>query len=119
MGLFLIQALAVLSLAHSNHVWVLYLGTLAFGLTMGCILMMQSLIIGECFGLVSFATVSGLVGVFVSLGAAIGPTIAGVVFDATRSYRMAFTLFAAASILAMVAIVFAKPPEVNGRGNAV
>jgi sugar phosphate permease len=114
MGLFFIQALALLGLAYSNHISVLYLGTLAFGLTMGCILMMQSLIIGECFGLASFATVSGLVGVFVSLGAAIGPTIAGIVFDATQSYRMAFNLFAAVSILAMFAILFAKPPEVRG-----
>ncbi|MBL7212613.1 MAG: MFS transporter [Desulfobacteraceae bacterium] len=109
MGLCLIQALAILSLAYSNHISVLYLGTLAFGLTMGSILMMQSLIIGECFGLVSFGTVSGSVGLFVSSGAAIGPTIAGVIYDATDSYRKAFIIFAAVSLMAMVAIFFAKP----------
>ena len=111
MGLCLIQALAILSLAYSNHVSVLYLGTLAFGLTMGSILMMQSLIIGECFGLVSFGTVSGSVGLFVSSGAAIGPTIAGVIYDATHSYQKAFIIFAAVSLMAMLAIFFAKPPR--------
>ena len=110
MGLFLIQALAVISLAYSDHVPVLYLGTLAFGLTMGCILMMQSLIIGECFGPASFGTVSGLVGLFVSTGAAIGPTMAGVIYDATVSYRNAFAIFAALSLMAMAAIFFAKQP---------
>ena len=110
MGLFLSQALAILGLAYSNHISVLYLGTLVFGLTMGSILMMQSLIIGECFGLVSFGTVSGLAGLFVSSGAAIGPTIAGVIYDATQSYRKAFIIFAAASLMAMLAICFAKPP---------
>jgi sugar phosphate permease len=110
MGLFIIQGIAVLGLAYSNHIAVLYLGTMAFGLTMGCVVMMQSLIIGECFGMRSFATVSGFVGVFVQVGAAIGPTIAGVIYDATQSYRIAFTIFSAASALAIFAIVFAKAP---------
>jgi MFS family permease len=107
----LIQGLAVLALAHYHQVVILYLGTLAFGLTMGNIIMMQSLIIGECFGLVSFATVSGLAGVFTFSGAAFGPSIAGFIFDATRSYRIAFTIFAAMSVVAILMIYFAKPPQ--------
>ena len=108
---FLLQGMAVITLAHFHHVVVLYLGTLAFGLTMGNVIMMQSLITGECFGLVSFATVSGLAGVFTMSGAALGPTIAGIIFDATQSYRMAFTIFAAMSAIAIVVIYFAKPPK--------
>jgi len=111
MVLFSIQASALLALAYSNHILILYLGTFAFGLTMGSILMMQSLITGECFGLVSFATVTGMSGIFISAGAALGPAIAGFIFDITQSYQTAFTIFAAASILAIVAIVFAKTPE--------
>ncbi len=108
---FLIQGLAMITLAHYNHVVILYLGTLAFGLTMGSIIMMQSLIIGECFGLVSFATVSGFVGLFTMSGAAFGPTIAAVIYDATQSYQAAFTIFAAISILAIGVIYFARPPD--------
>jgi len=116
MGLFVMQGIAVLGLAYSNHIVVLYLGTMTFGLTMGCVVMMQSLIIGECFGMKSFATVSGLAGVFVQVGAASGPTIAGVIYDATGSYHIAFTIFAAASMLAIFAIVFAKPTARTGPG---
>ncbi len=108
---FLIQGIAVFTLAHYHHVVILYLGTLAFGLTMGNIIMMQSLITGECFGLVSFATVSGLAGVFTMSGAAFGPSIAGFIFDATGSYQMAFTIFAAMSVVAILVIYFAKPPK--------
>ena len=108
---FLIQGAAMFTLAHFQHVVILYLGTLAFGLTMGSIIMMQSLIIGECFGLVSFATVSGLAGVFTMTGAAFGPSIAGFIFDATGSYQMAFTIFAAMSAVAILVIYFAKPPD--------
>jgi MFS family permease len=108
---FLIQAIAVFALAHVQHVAILYLGTLAFGLTMGSIIMMLSLITGECFGLVSFATVSGLAGVFTMSGAAFGPSMAGFIFDATGSYQTAFTIFAAMSVVAILMIYFAKPPE--------
>ena len=108
---FLIQGAAVITLAHYNHVALLYLGTFAFGLTMGSIIMMQSLITAECFGLVSFATVSGLAGVFTMSGAAFGPTVAGYIFDATHSYQTAFTIFAAMSVAAAVVIYFAKPPK--------
>ncbi|UCH19793.1 MAG: hypothetical protein JSU83_14605, partial [Deltaproteobacteria bacterium] len=97
---------------HYNHVVILYLGTFAFGLTMGSIIMSQSLIIGECFGLVSFATVSGVAGLFTLSGAAFGPTIAGFIYDATHSYQMAFTIFAVLSIIAMFVILFARPPSV-------
>ena len=107
---FLIQGIAVFTLAHFQHVAILYLGTLAFGLTMGSIIMLLSLITGECFGLVSFATVSGLAGVFTMSGAAFGPSIAGFIFDATGSYQMAFTIFAAMSVAAILVIYFAKPP---------
>jgi len=108
---FLIQALAMLALARYNHVVILYLGTFAFGLTMGCIIMMQSLIIGECFGLVSFATVSGFAGLFTMSGAAFGPTIAAIIYDATQSYRSAFTIFAALSLVAIIVIYFARWPD--------
>lgn len=107
---FFVQALAVLSLSHFRQVVVLYLGTFAFGLTMGGIVMMQSLLLGECFGMVSFGTISGLAGLFSTAGAASGPMIAGLIFDATHDYRIAFTIFAVASLLAMVTVFFARPP---------
>jgi len=107
----LAQGATVLMLAYNQHTAILYLGTFTFGLTMGSLLMMQSLIVGECFGMVSFATVSGLSGVFGSTGAAFGPMIAGFIFDVTQSYKDAFTIFALASAVAAVVIVFAKPPQ--------
>jgi MFS family permease len=108
---FLLQGAAVLTLAYYHHVVILYLGTFVFGLTMGSILMAQSLIIGECFGLVSFATVAGFAGLFTMSGSAFGPTLAGAIYDATGSYQMAFTIFAALSMIAVIVIFFARPPR--------
>ena len=111
MFLFLLQSIAVLALAYIDHIIVLYLGTFIFGLTMGNILMMMSLIIGECFGLVSFATVYGTATMFISSGSAMGPAIAGFIFDLTESYQTAFTIFAAMSFLASITIHFARIPK--------
>ena len=104
----LIQGLAVLILAFYSHVVLLYLCTFAFGLTMGSLIMMQSLLIGECFGIPSFATVSGAIGLLCMPGAAFGPMIAGVIFDATQSYQGSFVLSAAASFIAMGTVYFAR-----------
>ena len=112
-GLFLLQGIAILGLAYSTHAVVLYMGTFIFGLTMGSILMTQSLLTAECFGMVSFGAVSGLMGMFVAAGAAIGPAIAGRIYDATQSYHLAFTLFAVVSAVAAVAVLFAKPPTIS------
>jgi sugar phosphate permease len=107
---FFVQSVAVLAMAYHREDIILYLGTLAFGLTMGGIVMLQSLLIGECFGMVSFGTISGLAGVFSVSGASIGPMIAGLIFDATLDYRAAFTIFSAAGFLGMATVYFAKPP---------
>jgi len=108
---FLAQGLAVLMLAFSQQIAVLYLCTFLFGLTMGSMLMMLPLITGECFGMVSFGMVSGMIGVFSTSGSSLGPMIAGFIFDATQSYQMAFILFSSFSLLAMLVIYFARPPE--------
>lgn len=73
--------------------------------------MLQSLIVGECFGLVSFAATSGVIGFFSMSAAAFGPMIVGSIFDAYQSYQNAFTLFAGAGFPAMFVILFAKPPK--------
>ncbi len=108
---FLLQGMAVLLMAHFHQVAVLYLGTFAFGLTMGGIVMMQSLLVGDCFGMASFGTIIGFSGLFTQVGASFGPTIAGLIFDTTQDYRIAFTIFGSASLSAIVAIFFAKPPK--------
>lgn len=108
---FLLQGIAVLFMAHSHRVAVLYLGTFAFGLTMGGIFMMQSLLVSDCFSMASFGTIIGFSGLFTQLGAAFGPTIAGLIFDATHEYRIAFTIFGITSLSAIIAVFFARPPK--------
>ena len=106
---FLLQGGALFTVAQSSDVVVLYICVCAFGLTIGNIIMMQSLIIGECFGMVSFGKISGLAMLFTSCGSAFGPAIAGILFDMTQSYRTGFTFFAFTYVLSALVVVLVKP----------
>ena len=116
MACFFTQGAAILALAYWRHPVILYAGTFVFGLTMGNIIMMQSLIIGECFGMISFGTVFGAVSLFTMTGSAVGPWLAGALFDLTGNYRAVFIIFAVFSLLACAAVWFARPRLVDGEG---
>lgn len=109
-GCFLLQALMLVLMAYNHHVVTLYAGTFVFGLTMGNILMMQSLLIGDCFGMISFGTIFGAATLFSMAGSALGPWLAGFLFDLTGSYSRVFIIFSIFSLLASVIILFACPP---------
>ncbi len=113
-GCVLIQSVSLMLVAHTESTVLLYAGTLGIGLTMGNIYMMQSLLVGECFGLASFGTVFGLVSVLAQIGSAIGPAVAGRLFDATGSYRLSFTLLSLIGLFAAVLIQFARPARSAG-----
>jgi MFS family permease len=106
----LFQATAILIMAFFHSRPVLYLCTACFGCTMGASFIIQSLLIGECFGMISFGSVFGLASLFIQCGAAFGPMIAGIIYDATLSYRNAFIVFAVASSLAAISVRFARRP---------
>jgi MFS family permease len=69
------------------------------------------LLVQDTFGLKSFGTIFGVIQ-FVSLGAALsGPLFAGVSFDATGSYRLAFGVLAVLFVGAAFIVSLARPPE--------
>lgn len=56
----------------------------------------------ECFGLRRFGSISGLIGLTLTVSGLLGPIAAGHLFDATGSYREPFFLFLACLISAAV-----------------
>ncbi len=105
----LLQAAVVSAMAFNQSLPVLYAGTFIFGLTMGSILMLQSLLIGDCFGLASFGTVMGISGLFVGMGSSFGPMLSGFIYDYTRSYQVAFVIFSIVGLVAAICACFARP----------
>jgi MFS family permease len=80
-----------------------------FGLTVGAPLALIPLVAADSLGLKRFGTLYGLVGVFHTLGAAVGPVIAGRIFDVTGSYAFAFETFVVLLLLGSAAVMGCVP----------
>ena len=109
MALFAVQGTSVLLVLHVDSVWATYLLTLVFGFTIGNVYMMQSLLVGEIFGMVSFGMVFGLVALAGQTGSGLGPFAVGWLEDRTGGYTVPFTVTAVVTYLAAAAVVFARP----------
>ena len=80
-----------------------------YGLSSGAPLALIPLLIAESLGLRRFGSLSGLAAVFTTIGAGTGPVVAGLLFDASSSYRTAFELFALILILGGCAVLACVP----------
>ena len=95
--------------SQSLLVGVLVLYAVAYG---GSIVLPVSLQ-ADYFGRKSFATIRGLTNTVQTTGTLIGPVFAGVVFDLTGDYSLAFAGFAVAGFVAMLLVAGIRRPKVS------
>lgn len=65
----------------------------------------------DYFGTKAFATIQGMSRSVQTVGTFMGPIIAGIFYDLTKSYMIVFALFAAVSLVAVGAMFLAKAPN--------
>ncbi|MEO8540134.1 MAG: MFS transporter [bacterium] len=109
--LFVVQGTAILLIIHTQNVAATWALTLIFGLTIGNVYMMQSLLVGEIFGMVSFGSIFGLISLAGQAGSGLGPIGVGFLQDQTGGYTVPFTVTALLTYLAAIAILFARPAK--------
>jgi len=107
--LFLVQGTCILLIIHTENIAATWALTLVFGLTIGNVYMMQSLLVGEIFGIVSFGMVFGLISLAGQVGSGLGPIGVGYIHDQTGGYGVPFTITALLTYAAAIAILFARP----------
>lgn len=113
-GFFVTQALAVFLYVHVTGTVAIYGVALVFGFTIGNIYMMQSLLVGDLFGMMSFGTVFGVVSLAGQVGSGIGLVFMGWLHDRTGSYVEPFTILAAVNLVAAGVLTFARRPAGSG-----
>jgi predicted MFS family arabinose efflux permease len=108
--LFVVQASAILLIVYFENLAMTWVLTLVFGFTIGNVYMMQSLMVGEIFGIVSFGAVFGLISFAGQVGSGGGPFFVGILEDATGGYTVPFTVTAIVTYAAALVVLFARPP---------
>jgi sugar phosphate permease len=107
--LFAVQGTCTLLIIHTDSVAATWVLTLVFGFTIGNVYMMQSLLVGEIFGMMSFGAVFGLISMAGQVGSSLGPIGVGWLHDLGDSYTLPFTVTAILTYAAAGAILLARP----------
>jgi MFS family permease len=113
---FTLWSLAYSWLLIATEEWMLYLFAAAFGIAYGGNSTSQSPLVARLFGLSSHGLIFGVLGLAVAAGGALGPFIAGYMFDATGSYQSAFMLCVIIGIVGVILTALLKPTKVETAG---
>lgn len=104
-----LQAGGMVILLQSRSLEMVWAFVIVFGLAMGGANTLRPLVIGEFFGMDSFARNFGITEAMRRFGAAAGPFMAGYIFDITGSYHYAFITIIAAYLAAMTTLFIIHP----------
>jgi sugar phosphate permease len=118
-GIFLVQGLALAMLAAFEDPLPVFASALVFGLTIGNVFMMQSLLAAELFGMRSFGRVFGMVQLITSVTGALGPLALGLLFEIggyVPAIRGLVVVPLAAALL--ISLLRPPPPDVEAPGEA-
>jgi len=107
---FVFLSVSLFWLLVAKELWMLYLFAVIYGFGYGGLSALISPIIAELFGLSSHGVIMGVVIMFGGTGGmAIGPLLAGHIFDITGSYQSAFLMYAAISVIGLILVSRLRP----------
>jgi sugar phosphate permease len=87
-------AAGLVALATVREQWQLLYAVPLFGLGFGAVIPLRPLMQAEYFGLRAFGTIQGVTMTVTTIFAVAGPVLAGALYDASGTYRLAFMLLA-------------------------
>ncbi len=94
------MAVASLTLAYAQTLWMVLLFVAIYGPSFGSSVAALPTIRADYFGRRAFGTISGLSGTVQMGGMVLGPLFAAYIHDATGSYQLAFLIFSALLVMA-------------------
>ena len=92
----------MLWLSTPMNTWSFRAFAIVYGVAYGGAFPLMNVLIAEIFGVANLGKILGFAGIGGAIGGALGPWLAGYVFDTTASYSLAFLIAAGASLTMMV-----------------
>ncbi len=108
-----LMVVAMVLLIQSPNPWLLYVFAVIFGVAYGGLTPSTTAIVGDTFGVRHIGTIIGTLEIGWMLGAAIGPALAGYIFDNTSNYFLAFLVGIVLSLIIVVLFLLIKTPAVK------
>ncbi|MBI3953085.1 MAG: MFS transporter [Chloroflexi bacterium] len=102
--------LALFAVAFSRSPAAMYISSAALGAGLGGLTPLQMQIWPDYYGRLSVGVVRGSAGSFQAMVGALGPFVAGGIFDLSGSYSVAFAIFGSANLIAATLAFFARQP---------
>jgi MFS family permease len=97
-----LAALALIWLLFVREIWGFYLFAVVFGLAVGGTNPLATMVTAELFGLKYLGIVLGTVMLIGTVGGASGAPLAGVIFDITEGYSLAFSICIILCVMAII-----------------
>jgi MFS family permease len=110
MGLLLALSFSVLLMGYTAVAIVFTPCMIIYSLAYGGLASLQEPIRADYFGTKAFATIQGVSRSVTTAGTFMGPIVAGFLYDLTKSYTLAFSIFAVVSLASAFCMFLAKPP---------
>jgi MFS family permease len=98
-----VATLSLIWLLFASETWMFYLFAVVFGLAWGGTSPLVTVVTAELFGLKSLGVILGSIMLIGTIGGSLGAPLAGIIFDKTESYSLAFSICV---ILSAIAIIF-------------
>lgn len=110
MGMLLALSASVVFMGVAGHAVLFTVCVIIYSLAYGGLASIQEAIRADYFGTRAFATIQGVSRTITTMGTFMGPLIAGYVHDTTKSYTVAFTIFAGSALLSTLCMFSARRP---------
>ncbi len=107
---FALSTTAFIVIQFAREAWMFYLFAILEGISHGTFYTLISPLLAQLFGLGSLGAILGAVIFIGTIGGAIGPVLAGRIFDITGSYQSFFLLCLALSVAAIILMLFLRQP---------
>lgn len=88
---------------------MLYLFAIVYGFAHGGFFTIISPAVVELFGISHHGVLYGIVSFCLTVGGAIGPMLAGHIYDVTQSYQLVFLIMIGIGIFGLLLTLFLKP----------
>jgi MFS family permease len=114
---FILLIIGLLWLQISKELWMLYLFAMIYGTAHGAFFTAISPMVAEFFGIKAHGALFGIVVFSGTFGGALGPFLAGYIFDITAGYSLAIWICTLMSALGFTLVALLKPVNNSNKGD--